>query len=700
MAEEDLSPEVYEELDAIVDNAEGTKIKSKKSYKKASSKELEENIWLAQIVDETISDGYIYSGAERQTQQAEAWRRYYREPYGTEVSGYSEYVSPMILQQVNAARATISEQYFRNSAPLVKFTPDNAEDIEAAQDATDYTNYLFRHKLDGHNIIDQLIFNAALLKIAPVRVYMKEVRSKEPIVFNYEGKAEDLEDKLAAFIVANDLGDKEPYEAIEEDKKDDMMYACYKWKSDEIVERYPTVEVISPENFFISRQAESLETAKVVSKITNMRLSEVKEMFPDAPSLNGFDKKDEMEFWEQLQSDYQTWYSETTWFAKWSKDSLQYFEQYDNQNDDSAGLGTKQLFIVDAEIYVDYENTGNDKLCHIVKAGNHILYKKEISERSFLCGSLIPTANRWIGISLWDMLEQEAREETNLTRAFTDAAVQAAHPNVIFDPGVINSDDIANRGPDSTIEVVEGAVVQQGVQPLDVLKLPGPDATVQAAIQHFKAQGSELTGIGSGLTGASAAEISDTRLDKDTANAVQTNSVQFQNYMSRNFGNLICKIHVKILNTAIKGGASKKLLEIQDSWKEIEPLGMKPRADFILNIDVGVHDKKDKLEKAQGILQAVSTLTGQPQSDGSVLGIQAELLPTAGYELGKIMLEGFGAGEYTDRIFKKPEVADDPQVKAAIEGAVAQAQAEAQQQMATDARANHYSSKARTSIRS
>ena len=294
MAEEDLSPEVYEELDAIVDNAEGTKIKSKKSYKKASSKELEENIWLAQIVDETISDGYIYSGAERQTQQAEAWRRYYREPYGTEVSGYSTYVSPMILQQVNAARATISEQYFRNSAPLVKFTPDNAEDIEAAQDATDYTNYLFRHKLDGHNIIDQLIFNAALLKIAPVRVYMKEVRSKEPIVFNYEGKAEDLEDKLAAFIVANDLGDKEPYEAIEEDKKDDMMYACYKWKSDEIVERYPTVEVISPENFFISRQAESLESAKVVSKITNMRLSEIKEMFPDAPALNGFDKKDEI----------------------------------------------------------------------------------------------------------------------------------------------------------------------------------------------------------------------------------------------------------------------------------------------------------------------------------------------------------------------------------------------------------------------
>ena len=147
--------------------------------------------------------------------------------------------------------------------------------------------------------------------------------------------------------MANDLQDKEPYEAVEKSIDDDRMYVCYKCKSSEVVEKYPEIEVISPENFFISRQAESLESAKVVAKITNMRLAEIKEMYPDAPLMNGFKdtKDDRQRFWEELQSDYQTWYSETTWFAKWAHDSLRYFEQYDNQNDESAGLGTKDLFV-------------------------------------------------------------------------------------------------------------------------------------------------------------------------------------------------------------------------------------------------------------------------------------------------------------------------------------------------------------------
>lgn len=672
--------EVMAELDNIVENG-NTEKKSRKP-RKATNKEQEQNRWIANVVDETISDGYIYSGAERQTQQAEAWRRYFKERYGDEVEGYSEYVSPMIQTQVNQYRAFITEQYYRNSSPVIKFKPSDATDIEDAERATEYVNYIFRNKLDGHSIIDQTVFNAALLKICPVRVYLKEVRSKEPIVFKYEGSSEEeAEEKLAAFIVSNKLEDKEPHKVIEEEK-DDSYYYCYEWEADEIVEKYPTIEVISPENFFISRQAESLESAKVVSKITNMRLSDIKEMFPDAPMLNGYNAKDADEFWESLQSDYQTWYSETTWFAKWAHDSLQYFEQYDNQNDESAGLGTKELFVVDAEIYLDPEDTGNAKLCHVIKAGNNLLYKKEISERSFVCGSLFPTANRWLGISLWDILESEAREETTLTRAFTDSAVQAAHPNIMFDPGVIVEDDVYNRGPDTVIRVREGALPQQGVAPIDVVKLPGPDATVPAAIQHFKTQAAEATGVGAGFQGADSAEISDMRLDKETAKNIQNNSTLLLNYTARNYGNFIGRVLVKVLDTAIKGAASAQLLRIQDDWNSIDPVGMKPRSDFVLDIDIGVNESQEKLNKAQGIMTAVGMLQGQPDPQtNQVLGVTADLLPTAGYEIGKLILEAHGAKDLVHKIFKDPEVEGDPQVQAAIQGALAQQAQQFQAQM-------------------
>ena len=66
------------------------------------------------------------------------------------------------------------------------------------------------------------------------------------------------------------------------------------------------------------------------------------------------------------------------------------------------------------------------------------------------------------------------REETTLTRAMTDAAVQAAHPNIAFDPGVYEADDVYNRGPDTVIRVIEGGIPQQGIAPIEVVKLPGP----------------------------------------------------------------------------------------------------------------------------------------------------------------------------------------------------------------------------------
>ena len=678
--------EVMNDLDSIVNKMEDIPVKKRKP-KVASSKKLERNRWIASQVDETISDGYIYSGSERQTHMAEAWRRYFRQPYGTETDGYSDYVSPIIQHQVNYAVADITEPYHSHSGPITKFRPAKEEDAKEAEDATEYISHIWNNKIDGQDKIDQLAFNALLLKSAPTRVYMKEVRSREPIEFKEEGTDKEvIEDKLAKFIVANKLEDKIPVYSVEDEEKKDgetIYHVCYKWETDTIIEKYPDVQVISPENFFISRQAESPEKAKVLAFISPVMLTQLKEEFPFAHLENGYKDSEKMAFWEQLQSDYQTWYSETTWFSKWGYDSLQFFEQYDNQNDESSGLGTKELFVVDAEIYLDPEDTGDAKLCHVIKAGNNILYKKEISERSLDVDSLIKQGNRWNGIGLWDINEQECRSDTILNRAFEDSAVQAAHPTLSYDPGVYDSDSIYNRGPDSVFEVKVGATPQPGVKPLEVISIPGPDPVVQQAIQHYKSQASENTGIGSGLETATASEISDTRIDKATSANITANSTKLRNMMSRNLSKLIGKLHKRMLNCAIKGGGTPQLLEIQDSYNEVDPVGLKPKSDFVLNVDVGINDAKEKLDRVNSILNAVSVLQGSPDpTTGETLGITAELLPTAGFELGKMMLEAHNATEAVSKIFLKPEVSEDPQVSATIQKALDEQAQQFQAQLA------------------
>ena len=275
------------------------------------------------------------------------------------------------------------------------------------------------------------------------------------------------------------------------------------------------------------------------------------------------------------------------------------------------------------------------------------------------------------------------REVTTLSRAMTDAAAQAAHPNIAFDPGVYETDDIYNRGPDSIFRVIEGAIPQQGVNPIEVIKLPGPDPTVQSTIDYFKTNVDDISGVGVGIQGASAAEISDTRLDKDSAGAIQKQSTQLLNYMARQYAFFMKDLMTKLLNTAIKGGASSSLLMIKDKWNELDPRGWQPRSDAVLDLDIGVNDAQEKLNKALGIQTALGLLTGQPDPQtGEVLGVTAELMPSAGYEIGKLILEAHGAKDLVHKVLMDPGVKEDPQVQAVIETEVAKVEAAAQQQIA------------------
>ena len=98
----------------------------------------------------------------------------------------------------------MTSNLFKAGRPFIKFRPTGMEDVEEAEKASKYINNLFMHKLDGYNIVDKTVFNAALLKICPVRVRMKHIYKQENCEFKYDGYSmEDFEEELALYFVAN-----------------------------------------------------------------------------------------------------------------------------------------------------------------------------------------------------------------------------------------------------------------------------------------------------------------------------------------------------------------------------------------------------------------------------------------------------------------------------------------------------------------
>ena len=646
---------------------------SKKRKRKSKEYNPDLNELLNQAVNAEMSDAYNYSSAELYTQMAQAWNWYWRQPIGNEVDGFSTWVSPMISTHVNQVRAFITGQYFRNSAPIIRFRPKDSGDVEEAELATEYVNYIFRHKLPGFRIVDDLIFNAALLKWNPVRVTMCEERQKDEIEFKYTGRdVDEFEENLAHFYAANpEYIEQEPDYKKEmiEDEEGGELDICYRWITEEVIERYPKVDVISPGAFFVSRQAESEEDARMVAQMSKMTVSDLKTQFPDAPAINGWKKSEYDDFWETLVSDYLEWYTEIEWLSKWSKDSLGFVSQYTEGNDRSAGLGSKEVFVMDAEIYIDADDSGYSQLCHVIKVGNRILHKKYITDRSYMWSSFCPTANRHLGISFVDLLEQEATEETVNVRAFTDATVQAAHSNMVYDPDQIEDDDLENLGPDDMIRRRRNVGAKPGVAAVEVLKQPGPDPSVLQAVEMFKGLATQQTGVGANFQGATQDEVSDMRVSTETAKIIDNNSSLMLNYFARNFAEYLCKILVRILDVAVNHGASQQLVQIKDSWKEAIPgVTVKGRADFILNADIGVNDAQEKANKASSVMQMIQAASGgggQDAQGNPIPTLPIQLTPSAGYEAAKLFLEAQGV-DNIEMFVVNPNIPPDQTQQAAF----------------------------------
>ena len=566
----------------------------------------------------------------------------------------------------------------------------------AAEAATDFTNHVFRNKLSGSDVIDNLVFNAALLKIAPVRVYCKPKRVEpETYEYKFEGTEEEFIDDFSSFEEANpNIVSQQPVfdsgaqviepEAVEGAQPPvpgqppaqppaTKIKVEMKWNLELPDDKEMALDIISPGSFFVSRQADSLEDARMVAQIALLRISDLRDMYPDAHKMNGKKDKEETQFWEELQSEYIEWFRENEWLERWSYDSLGLNETEDSQaSDDAAGLGSREVFVMDAEIWMDLDDSGMAKLYHVVKAGGYVLEMKEIAERSFLCSSLVPTGNKWIGLSFFDLLSHDLREESTLTRAFTNAALDAATPHAEIDFRVIEQKDAQDIHPGSIFRTKANApnTGRPGVQ---WHQPPGPSPATLEAINLFKQNASVFTGVGQGFQGGSVQDTASMRVGENAAKIIENNSSLMQNYFAQKLDDMLAKLMVKIWNVAVMAGVNPEMYHTKGEWSELDPSQQETRYEFIINADVGLDAKAEKLSSAAAMMETIAT---------PVPGIQ--WLPQAGYEIGKRWLEAneiFDVDNYLVNPSIQEQIGVDPQMQAFLAATEQQMQMQVAQQI-------------------
>jgi hypothetical protein len=122
-------------------------------------------------------------------ERATAYDYYYGRKFGNEVEGRSQIISHDVAQQIDSAVPALIK-FFAGSEKAVEFTARMAEDVPAAEQATEVANYVFYTQNPGFLLLHDAIKNALLQKTACFKWYWDEsVKVEEE---TYEGLTQDL----------------------------------------------------------------------------------------------------------------------------------------------------------------------------------------------------------------------------------------------------------------------------------------------------------------------------------------------------------------------------------------------------------------------------------------------------------------------------------------------------------------------------
>jgi hypothetical protein len=110
------------------------------------------NEQLSEVVSRELNAADSWSNGDLADQQSEALDYYYGQPFGDEEEGFSSVVTRDTLKTVEGIMPSLMK-VFASGDTFVEFEPMGAEDEAAAQQATDYLNYVFDKRCDGFNVL-------------------------------------------------------------------------------------------------------------------------------------------------------------------------------------------------------------------------------------------------------------------------------------------------------------------------------------------------------------------------------------------------------------------------------------------------------------------------------------------------------------------------------------------------------------------
>ena len=229
---------------------------------------------LNSILDNEVANSVGQDNSFLSENRAKAMEYYLGQSFGNEVDGRSHYVSRDVQDTVEWIMPQLME-IITDGHKVVRFAPQNEDDIPAAKTETDYANYVFFRQNRGWQILHDFVKSALIEKTGIIKHWFDESEEKATEQYNN--------------ISAIQLGQLQTSEelTIVEDSLVENEDTTFDVKVIRIISSGKIKIVnVPPEEFVVSTRTKNLPSSDFCGHIYVTNMSSLKEMGIDERKLN------------------------------------------------------------------------------------------------------------------------------------------------------------------------------------------------------------------------------------------------------------------------------------------------------------------------------------------------------------------------------------------------------------------------------
>lgn len=547
------------------------------------------------------STGYL--GGQLPEDRRKAMRDYLGEPNGTEIEGRSQVISTDVQDVVEGLMPDLM-QIFTSSDKAVRFAPTGPEDEEFADQASDYVNHIFYKDNDGFVILHDGIKDA-LLQITGV---FKSWWDDTPVVERISYTAL-TDDQLTDLLDDEEIELIEHTEYVDEDAEKDAQriqeeqgISLEEGEIEAIATLHDVtlkrtqkggrvrIQVVAPEQFLISKRAESLKDAPFCAHWEQPTVSELIDRGYDPDQIESLPTADAWEFNEEKTQRFQR---EDEW----------------STHDEEIDSSMREIKVFECYVKVDWDGDGIAELRKITVAGTgyEILRWKDgtldnepIDEHPFNAITPIKMPHKFHGRSVAELVQDIQLIKTAIWRQLLDNMYQINNARAAVSKKVQLDDYLDNRVGGYVRVDTPGPDVAGHIQPIVTAPIGNQAYPLLEYVDTIRETRTGVNRLGQGV-------------DPDALNSTATGINQLIG-RSQQRTLLIAMVFAytgirdlfrRILKLTIMHQQKGRVIRLRNEWVEMDPRAWNAGMDVTVNVGLGRGTQENRIVSMTALLNEV-----------------------------------------------------------------------------------------------